>query len=86
MNVVVNSEEHTRDRIFDYIVRYKRAHDGLSPSAKYLAEVCYVATSTVRYHLYRLEGEGRIRLVKGGGIEVIGGRWDCEAAPSASGA
>jgi len=81
VNVVMNPDaERTRDRIFECIVRYKRAHDGLSPSGKYIAEACFIAPSTVRYHLYRLEGEGRIRLVKGGGIEVVGGRWECEGA------
>ena len=83
MNVVLNPEARTRDRIFECIVRYKRAHDGLSPTAKYIADTCFIAASTVRYHLYRLEGEGRIRLVKGGGIEVVGGRWEC---PDARGA
>jgi len=84
VNVVLNPEDRTRDRIFECIVRYKRAHDGLSPTAKYIAKTCFIAASTVRYHLYRLEGEGRIRLVKGGGIEVVGGRWECPDVQGAS--
>ena len=84
MNVVFNPEERTRDRIFACIVRYKRAHDGLSPTNKHIADTCFIAPSTVRYHLYRLEGEGRIRLVKGGGIEVVGGHWECDEALGAS--
>lgn len=65
-----------RDRVFKFIVRYKRTHDGLAPSVKLIAEACDLAISTVQYHLFQLEKEQRIRLIGRRGIEVIGGVWD----------
>jgi len=65
-----------RQQVFDYIVHYKRQHDGLSPWAKEIADACSIGESTVKYYLLRLENEGRIRLNHRRGIEVIGGGWD----------
>ncbi|HEX3052534.1 MAG TPA: winged helix-turn-helix domain-containing protein [Aggregatilineaceae bacterium] len=65
-----------RQLLFDYIVNYKRQHDGLSPWAKEIADACSISESTVKYYLLRLENEGRIRLNHRRGIEVIGGGWE----------
>ncbi|MBN1965822.1 MAG: hypothetical protein JW910_14315 [Anaerolineae bacterium] len=65
-----------RQRIYDFIVAYKREHDGLSPAIKEIADTCQIGFSTVRYHLWMLEIDGRIRAKGRRSIEVIGGVWD----------
>jgi hypothetical protein len=67
----------TRDRIFDYLVRYKRDHDGNSPSLREIADACHIALSGARYHLTRLEIDNRIRISgkRSRTIEIIGGTW-----------
>lgn len=66
----------TRERIFEMIVRYKREHDGLAPAITEIADECYLSVSTVKYHLFMLEREDRIRLEGRRRIEVVGGVWD----------
>ncbi len=66
----------TRDRIFNYIVQYKREHDGLAPAITEIAEACFLSVSTVKYHLFMLEREDRIRMEGRRRIEVVGGVWD----------
>jgi len=66
----------TRERVFEFIVDYKRTHDGLAPGIKQIAKECMLSVSTVKYHLLRLENEDRIRIVGRRAIEVIGGVWN----------
>ncbi len=66
----------TREHVFAFVVQYKREHDGLSPTISEIADACYLHPSTARYHLTRLELEGRIRITGRRGIEVIGGAWE----------
>ncbi len=66
----------SRDRIYEFIVHYKREHDGLAPAITEIAEGCYLSVSTVKYHLFMLEREDRIRLDGRRRIEVVGGKWD----------
>lgn len=66
------------DEMFDFIVSYKRKHDGNSPTIRILAkELGYSSTSLVFDRLSKLEDAGKIRV--GGGkarsIEVIGGEY-----------
>ncbi|MEW6580741.1 MAG: hypothetical protein AB1435_16315 [Chloroflexota bacterium] len=72
------SEEHppTRERVFRFIVEYKRQHDGLSPAVKEISRACVLHISTVKYHLLKLENQGRIRIVGRRAIEVTGGVWN----------
>jgi hypothetical protein len=65
-----------RERVFEFIVEFKREHDGLAPSWRQIAEECNLAVSTVQYYLFQLEKMKRIRLNGRRGIEVIGGVWD----------
>jgi len=65
-----------RDRVFEFIVEYKREHDGTAPSIKEIAQSCFLSKSTVKHHLFMLEREKRIRVVGRRAIEVIGGSWD----------
>jgi SOS-response transcriptional repressor LexA len=72
-----NNPASTRDRIFDFLVRYKRAHDGNSPSLREIADACHIVLSGVHYHLTHLEKEGRIRIEgqRSRTIEIVGAAW-----------
>lgn len=68
-------ETTTRELIFQYIVQYKRAHDGNTPSLREIAEACNLSSpSSVQYHLFWLEMEGRIRMFgeRRRAIEIVG--------------
>ena len=70
----------SREQVYDFLVQYKRVHDGNSPSTQEIAEACNMSTTTVSYHLTRLEIDNRIH-VPGNRrrmIEIIGGHWDIE--------
>ncbi|MCL4238593.1 MAG: hypothetical protein KJ047_10130 [Anaerolineae bacterium] len=73
----------TRERVFRFIVEYKRQHDGLSPAIKEISRACVLHTSTVKYHLLKLENQGRIRINGRRAIEVIGGVWNLPDQPEA---
>ena len=66
----------TRDQVFQYIVDYKRQHDGLSPTITSIARALFMNRTTARYHVMMLEHDGRIRLVGRRAIQVIGGAWN----------
>jgi len=71
-------------RIFDYIVTYKRQHDGNSPSMRQLSEDLGLGYSTVFYQLRHLAEANLIRLSGNQvarGIEVMGGRWTYSPSP-----
>ncbi|MCB8988103.1 MAG: hypothetical protein H6661_10190 [Ardenticatenaceae bacterium] len=60
------------------IVEFKLAHDGASPAVRELARMCNLAsTSTIDYHLGRLEEAGLIERPPGLArvIRVVGGEW-----------
>ncbi|MHC4088707.1 MAG: LexA family protein [Planctomycetota bacterium] len=64
--------------IFEFIVRYKQAHDGNSPSVREIQDACGISTpSLVHYHLGELETVGWIELTRfqSRSIQVEGGRW-----------
>ncbi len=67
----------TRDLVFDFVVRYKREHDGNSPSTREIAEACCITLSAVRYHLTRLEIDNLIHTTgkPRRNIEIVGGTW-----------
>jgi hypothetical protein len=65
----------TRDQVFEFIVRYKQEHDGLSPSLAEIASECQLSPSTVKYHLLVLERDRRIRVIGRRSIEIPGGAW-----------
>jgi hypothetical protein len=69
------SEESTRQRIFDFIVRYKSEHDGLAPSNEEMAQACHISKSSVKHHLFMLERTDRIHVIGRRAIEVIGANW-----------
>jgi hypothetical protein len=65
----------TREQVFQYIVDYKRQHDGLSPTISGIARALFMNRTTARYHVMMLEHDGRIRLVGRHAIHVVGGAW-----------
>jgi SOS-response transcriptional repressor LexA len=67
-----------RTRIFDFIVAYKKEHDGNSPTSREIMDATYVSsTSVVHYHLYVLERDGKIIQNRrtSRSIEIVGGTW-----------
>lgn len=71
---MARDDPKTAEEIFDCVVAYKRQHDGLTPSVRQIAERVTVSRSTVRYHLLKLQGAGRLHLTRRG-IEIAGGEW-----------
>ena len=70
--------QQRRIAVLDAIVVYKQAHDGNSPTIRYLAEATGLTTSQVHKYLGDLSELGAIRLAEGSraaAIEVVGGRW-----------
>ncbi len=71
---------HDLQTIFDFIVVYKCANDGNSPTIREIGQACGISsTSFVSNILARLERQGLIRLPKVCGvsrhIHVVGGQW-----------
>ena len=72
-----------RGRIFAYIVKYKLSHDGCAPSFRELMDALFIrSTSSVRYHLLRLEKIGMLCRPDGRRtprtIQVVGGYQNAE--------
>lgn len=69
-----------RNEMLDFIIRYKKEHDGNSPTYREIMRATGISsTSVVAYHLERLEQNGVIRRPQQVGnsrmIEIVGGRW-----------
>jgi SOS-response transcriptional repressor LexA len=71
------------EHVYDFIVSYKKSHDGNSPTIREIGEACGISsTSVVSYWLHRLESRGLIRRPEptignrfATKIEVVGGKW-----------
>lgn len=65
--------------IFDFILKYKRTHDGCSPSIREIQRNCNIhSTSRVSYYLHKLAADNKIIYHADGrsrSLEVIGGKW-----------
>lgn len=83
MNVVERTNR-IADAIYQYIVAYKLANDGNSPSVRQIALRCDLSsTSQVDFYLNMLEVQGQIRRIdKRDGVDnrrhiaVVGGKWE----------
>ena len=67
-------------KIFDFIVTYKRNHDGNSPTGREIMDACNISsTSMVDFYLNELAKKGKIERLGGKGasrnIRVVGGSW-----------
>lgn len=75
--------KHDRAAVLHFIVDYKRAHDGNSPTLREIMAGCGITSKSVAsYAVQALAKSGLVRLPAGcrgrgvaRGIEVIGGRW-----------
>jgi hypothetical protein len=76
----MSQSDSLRQQVFDFIVQYKRTHDGNAPSVQDIADGCLLSKSGVKYHLLKLENARRIRLKGYRGIEVVGGEWTFDAS------
>ena len=75
-----HDQEHDLQTAFAFIISYKHANDGNSPTIREIGQACGISsTSFVSNILYRLEHQGLIRLPKIVGvsrhIHVVGGQW-----------
>jgi len=75
-----------RERLMQFIVDYKTAHDGNSPTYReMMAATGLTTTSMVAYHLEKLEQAGLIERPQQVGnsrvIEVVGGEWKYDRRP-----
>ncbi len=73
-----------RLRIFDFIVQFKKEHDGNSPTNREIMDACKISsTSVVSYYLDLLVKAGLINRCGAPGasrmIEVAGGHWTVPA-------
>ena len=65
-----------RDEVYNFLVRYKQAHNGNSPTLREIAAACHIAVSSVSHHLTHLRLEGRIVFHgKSRMIELPGSTW-----------
>jgi SOS-response transcriptional repressor LexA len=65
-----------RKQVFDFIVNFKAAHDGNSPSFCDIKQACGLRSkNSVSYHMVKLVKAGTIEYDGQRMIAVTGGRW-----------
>lgn len=62
--------DYRRAEIYKFIVAYKAARGGETPTVREMARMSSTSTSVIHFHLRGLERDGRIRLVRGDGGRV----------------
>jgi SOS-response transcriptional repressor LexA len=71
--------KHDPEDVFLFIVRFKKRHDGNSPSMREISDECNIpSTSNVNRILTKLQDAGKIEITSGGksrAIQVVGARW-----------
>lgn len=71
----MSKEGETRDEVFGFIIRYKIAHQGNTPSLEEISDGCGLSgKSHAKHHVDNLEDDGRITRT-GRNIEVPGAVW-----------
>lgn len=79
---------HSDQSILDYIIAYKQANDGNSPTVREIAMAFAASTSVIGYHLRRMRLSGEIYTTSYGmsrNLCVTGGRWAIYADKAAPG-
>ena len=69
---------HNYDEVVDFIIQYKKEHNGNSPAYDQIMESCDIYTkSHVKYILDSLAQEGKVELEPGNArsISIPGGQW-----------
>ena len=74
--------KYPREDVLAYIIQYKTANDGNSPTIREIMSGCGIcSTSIVSYILRDLQDEGKLRIIDGSrGIMVTGGHWEMRDA------
>ncbi len=74
------AENKKAEAVFNFIVQFKRDHDGNSPSIREIQQGCRISsTSMVEFYLDCLVDDGRISMAdhfKSRMISVTGGEWN----------
>lgn len=76
--------EIAREAILAFIIQFKRANDGASPTLREICEACNIASiSTAHYHLQALSDAGRIQIdyATNRNIRIPGGEWVYRGQP-----
>lgn len=69
------------DSVFDYIVQYKLANDGNSPTIRQICSATGISsTCTARYNLEKLKSDGALDFILSEygtvqGYKIVGGYW-----------
>lgn len=74
----MTTDHPTRQKVYAFIVAYKAAHDGNSPTIQEIARGANLSKSgSVIFHLKKLESLGLIKCSNSisRGIQVVGGKW-----------
>jgi hypothetical protein len=67
---------HDPEVVFQFIVKFKKEHDGNSPAIREIGAACDISsTSAVVYILKTLVRQGRIKLWGTRGITVTNAEW-----------
>ena len=79
--------KYSRAAVLDFIIAYKRANDGLSPTIREIGDACNIPSiSTVAYILTALQLTGKIAVADGArGIKVTGGHWEITSGEQGDG-
>ena len=69
-----------RDALYEFIVDYKAARGGASPTVREMARALETVPSVIHFHLGVMAEDGRVRLVRGDGrrmrhIAIPGEMW-----------
>ena len=82
-----SEERYDVEQIYDFIVGFKRRHDGLSPTIREIQAKCGISTtSMVTWLLRKLELQGKIKCMEAvaRGIMVTGGVWSMDGGDKPS--
>jgi len=77
MDVVIR----TSQKVFDFIVQFKREHDGVAPTVQEIGKALGLSSKSVVWgHLLQLEMQGKIKRGRGSRmITVNGGAWTLQS-------
>lgn len=62
--------QERRDALYEFIVDYKAARGGASPTVREMARALETVPSVIHFHLGVLADDGRVRLVRGDGLRM----------------
>ena len=87
MGASLKRDDRRLQAIFQFIVQYKAANDGVAPTLREIADAVQInSSSLIAYYLRIMAGHGMIRMIGDGtprGIIVPGGSWVyCDQPPA----